>query len=124
MEKFNKSLSIGLFMVFVAINLAGFLVGSAINRRPLPNFPNHINVSSVDSYTGELAKKDFLNACEAADYIGVDLDLFGKWLEEGRLEGTYMPLGVVDKEADYPFGVDYLFSKLKLKETVEAWLGD
>jgi hypothetical protein len=109
----NWSVIIGCLILSIGIVIAGFSISNAIQQQ---TFVNTIP-GSIDVNTGQAASfGDYLNEGEAMEYLRMLPEVFGEYLQSGKLDGTFIRTSATKTDGGevVAFGEPLIFSKAKL----------
>lgn len=116
MQKFNWSAVVGYLIIAIAIIIASQGIMNAIGNTPVGgSVPNSFDIYNHDSTT----YGDFLYDYEAANYMKIEQETLMKWIQSGKLKGTYTQVDVWKNDENGQIvasGTEYIFSKVKLTE--------
>jgi len=116
MQKFNWSPVIGCLLISIAIVIAGQGIVTSINNQSMGGgVPSSFDIYNHD----ETTYGDFLYDNEAADYLKIPQETLEKWIQSGKLKGTYTTVELVANDENgqaVKAGTQFIFSKAKLTE--------
>ncbi len=116
MQKLNWSAVIGCLLISIAIIIAGQGIVTAMNNRPVGSVPGSFDIFNHDETT---TYDDFLYDNEAAQYLKITQETLEKWIQSGKLKGTYTTVEISASDESGKIvkaGTQYIFSKEKLTE--------
>ncbi|MFA5675244.1 MAG: helix-turn-helix domain-containing protein [Christensenellales bacterium] len=120
MQKFNWSTVVAAVIICIGIIIAGNGIVTAINDRPFAGsafVPDVFQIYNHDNST------EFLYEYEAANYLRIDEDTLYRWIQAGKLQGTYTTIELVgydDNVQVVKMGTERIYSKAKLNEYMNS----
>jgi len=114
MKKFYPSIVVGCLIISIGIVIAGFKIGGAIEHQsfgsPVPG--------SFEIYNSRGDYGDYMDEVQAAAYLCIQLETFEKYLQSGKLDGTFVNISAPKMDGNEVVAVGdlYIFSRAKLDE--------